>query len=59
MSNFYASRPVIGQLSSIIQTHCSEMMSSYSFRNKEIVKLLDDAEDSYMIELEGIFLTEV
>ena len=56
MSNFYASRPVIGQLSSIIQTHWSEM-SSYSFQYKEIVKLLDDAEDSYMIELEGIFLT--
>ena len=32
-------------------------MSSYSFQYKEIVKLLDDAEDSYMIELEGIFLT--
>ena len=32
-------------------------MSSYSFQNKEIVKLLEDVEDSYMIELEGIFLT--
>ena len=29
-------------------------MSRYSFQNKEIVKLLEDAEDSYMIELEGI-----
>ena len=56
MSNFYASRPLIGQLSSIMQTNWSEIMSSYSFQNKEIVKLLEDVEDSFMIELEGMYI---
>ena len=29
-------------------------MPSYSLQKKEIVKLFEDVEDSYMIELEGI-----
>ena len=56
MSNLCISRPVIEQLSSIIQTHFSQM-PRYSLQKKEIVKLFEDVEDSYMIELEGIFLS--